>query len=490
MAMDVFTLTRDILDLPETIPAGLPVSGIYTDSRKVGENGMFIAVPGLVYDGHDYIDDAVNRGASVIVAMRENSAHRDITIVVPGTRELAGLLSARFYGDPASRMTTVGVTGTNGKTTVTYLLEAVFVQAQRTPGVIGTLSYRWAGHEENAVRTTPDSIELQELLCRMADAGGDAVIMEVSSHALSLHRTAGMLFDAAVFTNISRDHLDFHGTAAAYRDAKAQLFTQLKAGGIAVINRDDPAAERMLQAASERTVTYGRSETSDYRITAEEITGSGCRYRLRHNGEDIEVATQLTGGFNIANTAAAVVTGVELGLDLEAVLQGIGAVAGVPGRMQRVCPGAPFQVLVDYAHTPQALGNVLSAVREFTKRRVLVVFGCGGDRDRGKRQEMGRIAADLADLVFITNDNPRSEDPEAIIAEILAGTDADRGITVIPDRREAIKEAMKNAQKGDSLLIAGKGHEAIQIIGDRRVPFSDIDVAEECLGEIAGGSCG
>ncbi|MBN2416563.1 UDP-N-acetylmuramoyl-L-alanyl-D-glutamate--2,6-diaminopimelate ligase [bacterium] len=490
MAMDLRTLTRGILDLPKNIPAGLPVSGIYADSRKVRPGGVFIAVPGLVHDGHDFLADAACRGAALLVTMRDCPAHRDKTIVVPSTRELAGLLAARYYGDPASHMTTVGVTGTNGKTTVTWLLEAVFARAGRIPGVIGTLTYRWPGYEEKAVRTTPDSLELQELLIRMATAGCDTAVMEVSSHALTLRRTSGMSFDAAVYTNISRDHLDFHRTEAAYRDAKALLFTQIKAGGVAVVNGDDPAADCMLSAASERAVTYGWNDSSDYRIDAAEMSAAGTRYRLLHAGEGIPVETPLTGGFNIANTAAAAVTGFELGLEPGAVLRGIADVRGIPGRMQTVCPEAPFSVLVDYAHTPQALANVLSAVRGFTRGRLLVVFGCGGDRDRGKRPEMGRIAVDMADLVFVTSDNPRSEDPKSIIDEILSGMGTASGATVIQDRRMAIREAITAAEKGDSLVIAGKGHEEVQIIGNTSHPFSDAQVARECIAETRGIRCG
>ena len=489
MSMKLATICRGILDLPENLPAGLTVSGIAVDSRRVKSGDMFVAIPGLVSDGHDYLDEAVRRGAAVLVTMKPVPEFQDKNIVVPETRTLAGPLAARVYGDPASGMKTVGVTGTNGKTTVTYLLESVLKAAGLSPGVIGTLNYRWPGHQEEAVRTTPDAVDLQQLLAAMRRDGADCAVMEVSSHALALSRTNGVPFDAAVFTNISRDHRDFHRTEQEYVNAKRLLFKQIKKDGVAVINRDDPYAESMMEAAKERTVTFGYSPKADCRIENVRMSGAGGSFTLVRREEKILLKTGLPGGFNISNAAASAVTGLEMGLTPEQVSRGIGQAKGVPGRMEQVCTGADFSVIVDYAHTPQALHHVLRAVREFTAGNVLAVFGCGGDRDRGKRPEMGGVAAGLADLVILTNDNPRGEDPEAIISDIMAGIDERARILVIPDRAQAIRRGVEQLKPGDSLLIAGKGHECEQIIGPVKTAFSDVQVARECLREIAGIEC-
>jgi UDP-N-acetylmuramoyl-L-alanyl-D-glutamate--2,6-diaminopimelate ligase len=387
-----------------------------------------------------------------------------------------------FFGHPSENMQLFGITGTNGKTTVAFLLESIMGHAGREVGLMGTMLYRWKEHEEDAARTTPDSIDMHRMLAKMRDNGINIVVMEVSSHALSLDRVFGMSFDATVFTNLSRDHLDFHSSFEEYRSAKAKLFGMLSSKGCGVINIDDPAAQWMLDAASGRTVTFGeRAANADYRIGDLNIDKDISKFILSATNKNYAFSTRLRGRFNVTNCAAAAIVGLEMGLSEETIRKGILDVDSVRGRMETFDSKKGFSVVVDYAHTPSALENVLKTAREFTRRRLLVVFGCGGDRDRGKRPGMGQIAANLADVIYITSDNPRREDPQAIINDILEGIGSRNHVTAIVERKEAIQRALDEAGSGDTVLIAGKGHETYQEIGRERTPFDDRAVAEEYL---------
>lgn len=466
-------------EIPERIADPL-VNGLTVDSRRVGPGWIFVAVPGTRMDGHEFIDEAVRRGAAAVVAERFAGDRSVPVIRVPNSRAAAARLASAFYGNPEKSIEIVGVTGTNGKTTVAILLESIFRHADRQPGLIGTLYYRWKAEEIRAERTTPDAIELYALLRRMADGGVRSLIMEVSSHALDMDRVHGLRFRGAVFTNLSRDHLDYHKTLKAYANAKSRLFSYLDPSGVGVINADDSWAGLMADAASARVVTYGaRKPDSDYRVKPNPAGPPG--FLLIHRERTWAFPTGLPGSFNRLNAAAAAVTALEMGLDRKAVERGLAAVNRVPGRMEGWVSPSGIRVIVDYAHTPQALRQVLKAVREMTEGKVGLVFGCGGDRDRGKRPQMGRTAEALAHRIYLTSDNPRNEDPESIIADIQKGMSKTAAVRTIPDRRSAIQTALREARKGDTVLIAGKGHETVQESRGKTEPFSDAGEARRIL---------
>jgi UDP-N-acetylmuramoyl-L-alanyl-D-glutamate--2,6-diaminopimelate ligase len=393
-----------------------------------------------------------------------------------------GPMSAVVFGHPAGAMAAVGITGTNGKTTVTFLLESVFRAAGLIPGVIGTTGARIAGEPLELARTTPEAPELQRLLARMRDAGVRALAMEVSSHALAHHRVDGITFDVAVFTNLSQDHLDFHGSMEEYLSAKARLFTPALARR-GVVNVDDAAGARIAARATIPVVTVGTS--GDASITPQEVVSGADGIGLTVDG--VRVGSPLLGAFNVDNVLAAFATARDLGIDPGAIVDGIGSLAVVPGRMERIEAGQRFLVVVDYAHTPDSIRSVLRAARPLVPGRVIVVFGCGGDRDRAKRPLMGEEATANADLTVLTTDNPRSEEPEAIVEEIVPGAILGGGAYLVElDRRAAIRRAVELASPGDAVVIAGKGHEPGQTFRDRTVPFDDREVAREVLLEVGG----
>ncbi len=457
---------------------GVRVTGVEYRSDQVRPGSVFFCVPGTRVDGHDYAAAAVAAGAVAVVGERELALPEGVAqVVVPSVREAMGPVSAAFYGRPADHMTVVGITGTNGKTTTTYLLESVFRAAGLVPGVVGTTGVRIDGEPEPFPRTTPEAPDLHRLLARMRERGVRVVAMEVSSHGLHQHRVGGVRYACAVLPNLPQDHLDYHGSLAEYFRAKAMLFTPQMAKRAAV-NLDSPAGARLLDTGVP-TVTYGLAEGADVRAEEVHTDASGLSFRVG----TLAVRSRLRGRFNVSNCLAALAAARSVGIDEAAAAEGIGAVAGVPGRLEPVEAGQDFLVLVDYAHTPDSLENVLRAARPLARGRVIVVFGCGGDRDRGKRPLMGRVATTLADLTVVTSDNPRSEDPLAIVAEIEAGARGGRGRYLVePDRREAIRLALTEAGAGDVVVIAGKGHETGQeFAGGRVVPFDDRVVAAEEL---------
>ena len=461
--------------------SNLSVTGIVSDSRKVRPGDLFAAVAGYRQDGNAFIAEAVSRGAAAVLTDRPVEGLPIPILVTADIRKTLALVACRFYQNDLKDMLIVGVTGTNGKTTITYLMESILSHAGFSSGVIGTVSYRWPGHEETAGQTTPGIIELLSMIQTMRRDGVNAVVMEASSHALDQHRVTGIGFDAAIFTNLTRDHLDYHQNMEAYGAAKARLFSLLKPSGMGVVNADDPAHDLMISSANGRCVTYAIASEADYRAENVRTEDGVTRFSIRRGAESIQISTPLLGRFNILNVTAAVAAGIELGLDRESVLAGIATMSKVRGRMETITSANGFRVVIDYAHTPDALENVLSAAREFTSRRLVVVFGCGGDRDRGKRPQMGRIASKLADQVFVTSDNPRSEKPEAIVLDILNGIEAKRKAVAVVDRKLAIQSALEEARPGDTVVIAGKGHETYQQIGSEKIPFDDAAVAESVL---------
>jgi UDP-N-acetylmuramoyl-L-alanyl-D-glutamate--2,6-diaminopimelate ligase len=473
--------------LPDRTVRGLlpdEIRGVAYDSRKVEPGEIFVAIPGLKQDGRRFVDDALARGATAVVLegsdlLEGQSVGR---VLVPSSREALARLSDAYFGHPSGALTVIGITGTNGKTTTSYLVDALLTAQGRSTGLIGTVQYRVGAESVPAGQTTPESLEMQSLLRRMVAAGVTAVAMEVSSHALALSRVDGIDFDVAVFTNLTQDHLDFHVNMDAYREAKRRLFVLLAAGGKparhAVVNADDPSGLAMVVGLPLHTLTYGVRGRADVQPTRWSSGAEGIRMNVRTPAGHLDIASPLVGEHNVQNLLAAIGVGVALGMEPAMIARALGSVVSVPGRFEQVEAGQPFLVVVDYAHTPDALERTLETARKLRHPggSLAVVFGCGGDRDRGKRPLMGEIAARLADRVWITSDNPRSEPPEAIIGDIVAGIAGgpvlDRHET-IPDRKAAIQRALDWAGAGDVVVIAGKGHETYQIIGSEVLPFDD-----------------
>ncbi|HYX87583.1 MAG TPA: UDP-N-acetylmuramoyl-L-alanyl-D-glutamate--2,6-diaminopimelate ligase [Gaiellales bacterium] len=440
---------------------------------------LHVCVPGFSADGHDFAAQAVARGAAALVVERELDVAVTQLVVDSSRRAMAAAADA-FYGRPSADLAVVGITGTNGKTTTAFLVHAVLEAAGIQAGLLGTVEQRVGGRVEPVVRTTPESADLQATLRRMLDGGDRSCVMEVSSHALELERVAGVRFAAVAFTNLTHDHLDFHPDMERYFRAKARLFGSAPAA----INVDDPYGRRLLGTAGEAVLTYGRADpAAGVRPRAVEVGPGGVISLIADTPRGpLPLDVRLRGGFNVENVLCAVALSELLGVEHDAVRAGVAAVRGVPGRFEPVEAGQPFTVLVDYAHTPDGLENVLRSAREIASGRVICVFGAGGDRDRAKRPLMGAVVRRLADVAVVTSDNPRSEDPDEIIAEITAGFAMDAE----PDRRAAIRRAVELAAPGDVVVIAGKGHEQGQQFADRTVPFDDREVAGEALAALAG----
>jgi UDP-N-acetylmuramoyl-L-alanyl-D-glutamate--2,6-diaminopimelate ligase len=480
--------------------AGVEIADLAYDSQRVGRGALFFCVLGMTSDGHEFAPDAVARGAVALVVERE------LELAVPqvqvaDARAAMAPLAVRFWGDPTAELSVAGVTGTNGKTTTAFLLRGILEADGRQTGLLGTVKRIVGGREEEVVRTTPEAIDLQATFRRMLDGGDEACVMEVSSHALALGRSAGISFDAKAFTNLTQDHLDFHSDMEDYFGAKRALFFPAKeagpssasgsaALGVAVINADDDYGRRLaaeVRESGQRLLTFSaQGREADFRAEEVEIDAAGARFRCTApDGESAAVELPLPGHFNVENALAALATASALGVGIERGATALARAGRVPGRFEPVDEGQRFTVLVDYAHTPDSLDNVLHAARLIADGRVICVFGCGGDRDRDKRPLMGRTAAELSDLCFVTSDNPRSEDPDAIIAQILEGIPRRDGVRVEPDRRTAIALALAAARPGDIVVIAGKGHEQGQEFeGGRKVPFDDRQVAREALRQL------
>jgi UDP-N-acetylmuramoyl-L-alanyl-D-glutamate--2,6-diaminopimelate ligase len=488
--------TAELLEaLPvKTVVGPMPpsVTGIAYDSRKVAPGDIFVAVPGLRQDGRRFVDAARARGAvAVVLEGAAPAAAAAPHIVVPSAREALARLADAYYGHPSRALTLVGITGTNGKTTTSFLVEALLRAAGHRTGLVGTIEYRIGDESVPAGQTTPEAVELQALLARMLESGVTAAAMEVSSHALALERVEGTEFDVAVFTNLTQDHLDFHGTLEEYRRAKARLFRLVAGGGKprrhAVVNADDPASPSMVAGLGLPTLTFGLGPAASVRPTRADSGPEGISMDVTTPAGPAQIASPLVGEHNIMNLLGAMGVASALGIAPAVAGAALSSVRAVPGRFERVEAGQPFLVVVDYAHTPDALERVLTTARRLVAPggRLVAVFGCGGDRDRGKRPLMGGIAARLADRVWVTSDNPRSERPEAIVAEIAAGImalgPAAAPHVTMPDRKAAIRDALGWARAGDVVVIAGKGHETYQIVGSDVLPFDDRAVARGVL---------
>ena len=472
----------------------LEIKGLSYDSRKIRAGDLFVAIRGNSQDGHDYINDAIRNGAMALVAEEFRESYGEATkILVPDSREALSKLAVRFYKNPCHDVQLIGITGTNGKTTTSYIIESILAVAGAKPGVIGTINTRFQGETRPSSVTTPESLDLMRLIREMADGGATHVVLEVSSHALDQRRTRDCPFRVALFTNFTRDHLDYHNTMEEYFYAKSLLFRGLQRGGrngktVAVINMDDPRGEELASVSNAEVVTYGLDRRWAFSADSISTDKTGLQARIITPAGQVEVSSSLIGRINLYNILAATAVSQSLGLDLDMIAEGIKRLKTVPGRLELVENRKGLTVIVDYAHTPDALQKAQETLRPMTKGRLITLFGCGGDRDRGKRYEMGACAAKNSDLVIITSDNPRSEDPESIVRQIEEGVQ-DTGLTRVEwgvpvgikgrayfievDRHRAIEKAISIADKKDIVLIAGKGHEDYQIIGRERKTFDD-----------------
>jgi UDP-N-acetylmuramoyl-L-alanyl-D-glutamate--2,6-diaminopimelate ligase len=475
------------MNLERVIPALAPtdvvqrapveISDLAYDTRAVGPGALYFCVPGERHDGHEFARQALERGAVALVV--ERVLELDVPqLVVPDVRRGMAQAAVIFFGDPTKELEVGGVTGTNGKTTTAYLLRSILASAGRRPGLLGTIESRIGGEHRPAIRTTPEAIDLQRAFREMLDAGDRSCALEATSHGSELGRLDGVRFSALAFTNLGQDHLDFHGTFERYFEAKRRLFVAGERPPAAVNVGNEYGrrlADELRTPGHDSLLTFGFADDADIRPEQLELDANGAR--LVAGG--IQLRTSLRGRFNVENVLAAVALARLLGIENDSIAAGIEALKGVPGRFEAVDEGQAFAVIVDYSHKPEALENVLHTARELAPNRLICVFGCGGDRDRGKRPVMGRIAAELADVAIVTSDNPRSEDPEAIIAEVVEGADA--SLEAEPDRATAIERALALAQEGDVVVIAGKGHEQGQELADRTIPFDDREVARHVL---------
>jgi len=468
--------------------ADINIGGIVIDSRKVKPGDLFVCIEGLSFDGHDFIEQAVASGAAAVVCSNEcltaGASPRPTIVSVSNTRAAMNTISANFYGNPADSLVLTGVTGTNGKTSVTHFIQtlldgALIAGEERLPGVIGTSGANVAGIDlgiEYLTSTTPDTPELHAIFTEMLKNGATDVVMEVSSHSLALNKVGGLLFEVGVFTNLTQDHLDFHQTMDNYRDAKAKLFHQCKTG---IFNADDPASALIMSGAPCAELTYGIDSPCDFRAGNVRCTGAGTYFTLSINGTTEDFFIGIPGKFSVYNALAAICAAITLGLSTAQIKDGISRIKGVPGRFQSVPNNKNITIIVDYAHTPDALENIIKSVREFTTGKVITLFGCGGDRDSEKRPIMGRVAGELSDYCVLTSDNPRNEEPDEIIKEIELGIlETNCKYVKIADRAEAVKAAVGMAAPGDSVVLAGKGAEDYQEFENgRRIKFNDADCA-------------
>ncbi len=498
--MKLETLLQSIKDFRVSGRTDLEVTQVVSDSRQVTPGSLFVAIAGQRNNGHLFVSEAAARGAVGVVVNHPVETVAPATVIeVNDPRHALALLAAKFYANPSAKLRVIGVTGTNGKTTTTYLVRQILKSAGRRVGLLGTVVYEMEGEEFPAPYTTPDPLMLQSCLARMVDRGIQDVVMEVSSHALEMNRVSGCEFDVAVFTNLTQDHLDFHRTMDRYFSAKEQLFLKLGQGEKkieskrALINRDDPWGQRLLHHHQAPAWTYGLSPSAN--IWAEGVRSSlqGLQFMAHTPAGKIAIRSPLLGAYNVSNILAAIGVGLHCGLRLEIVRKGISDLWLVPGRFERVEAGQDFSIIVDYAHTESALARLLESVASLTRGRIITVFGCGGDRDQSKRVPMGRAAARASDWVIVTSDNPRSENPRSIIEQIEMGvqeaireSDQATRYDIVLDRRRAIEKAVTMARQGDVVVIAGKGHENYQLINNERLTFDDCAVAREMIRKVLG----
>jgi UDP-N-acetylmuramoyl-L-alanyl-D-glutamate--2,6-diaminopimelate ligase len=469
-------------------PVDREITGVRYDSRRVGPGNLFVAVRGACFDGHSFIEQAVDKGAVAIVGEKPGLSKRATTIVVPNSREALARLAATYYGDPSRRLKVIGITGTNGKSTTTFLVKHLLERANQSTGLLGTIRYEIGERVLPAQRTTPESLDLQELLSQCVEAGCRNVVFEVSSHALSQGRANEIAFDIGAFTNLTQDHLDFHHGMKDYFEAKARLFDSVrdnqKKERAAVINIDDPYGQQLAARFGRDLpiISYGMGARAQFRASNFKVEMNGTSYQLNAKEKSYLVRLPLIGRFNVYNSLAALAVAHAIGADVRTSVVALANAPQIPGRLEAVPAKRQFHVFVDYAHTDDALLNVLRTCRDLHPNRLILVFGCGGNRDRTKRVLMGTVADQYADYAILTSDNPRKEDPEAIVRDIEAGFKR-KNYEKVVDRKEAISRAIALAQPKDIVLIAGKGHEKYQEFGDYTIPFDDVEVATRALEE-------
>lgn len=462
------------------------IQGISYDSRKVKPGDLFICIPGLKTDGHKYADQAISRGAAAVLVEREILTTGEAAVLLTADcRMVMPIVSSNFYGQPSNDIKVVGVTGTNGKTTTTHLIKAILEEQGAKVGIMGTLYARMGSHETILGNTTPESVDIQEFMSLVRHEQGEYMVMEVSSHALDLGRVDNIYFHAAVFTNLTQDHLDYHLTMDKYKESKLKLFYNLSQenGQFAVINADDSSAYDFIQASGGNYFSYGILKEADVKAAQLEFNLKGSRFTVVHRDGSFDINMKLIGRFSVYNALAAIAYALKEGIKPQVIKTAMEKVEGVAGRFEQVDCGQDFTVIVDYAHTPDGLENILRTAKEVLENRLITVFGCGGDRDKTKRPIMGKIAAQYSDFSIVTSDNPRSEEPESIIDDIIPGLKEveNSHYAKIVDRREAIHQAICLARKGDLVIIAGKGHENYQLIKDQVLHFDDREVAAEFL---------
>ena len=458
-----------------------PVEAMYYDSRKATPRSLFFCIRGLTVDGHDYALEAVKKGSHILVLERDVDVEGDITkVFVENSRIAMALMAKNFYGNPAANISLIGVTGTNGKTTTTYLIKSVLEKMGHKVGLIGTITNMIGNRKIPSQHTTPESLDLQKLFRDMVDQEVDSIVMEVSSHSLAMERVAGCEYDVGIFTNLSQDHLDFHKTMEEYREAKAKLFKQSK---VSIINVDDDNGQWIKERTDGKIYTYGIRKDADIYARELEITEKGVAFELYTPEGHHPVRLGIPGIFSVYNALAAAGACYALNIPLHLIVQGLEKVKGVPGRFELLDTQTDYSVILDYAHTPDGLENILKTASEFAKGRIVTLFGCGGDRDPAKRPIMGEIAGKYSDFCIITSDNPRSEDPMSIINQIVPGVEKTKcPYVIIEDRKEAIRYALQTAQKDDVIILAGKGHETYQILKDKTIHFDEKEIVAEILG--------
>lgn len=477
--MKLSDILTGIQVLAASAPMDQEITGISYDSRTVKPGQLFVAVTGFASDGHRFIHMAMEKGAAAVLCQRMPEGNEPY-VQVTDTRLALALASANYFGHPAKRMQFIGVTGTNGKTTTTYLLKHILEKTRNAKvGLVGTIQNMIGDQVLETEHTTPESYELQKLFYEMAEAGCTHVVMEVSSHALALQRVAGIHFAVGMFTNLTQDHLDFHGTMEKYRSAKAILFRNCDVG---VYNLDDAASEKIMAEATCRPLTYGQHHAADLMAEHTVLHSDSVEFTARYGAQQMPVHLGIPGGFTVYNALCVLGAALALGIALPEAAEALATAHGVKGRVEVVpTPGTGYTVLIDYSHTPDSLKNVLSSVRGYCKGRVISVFGCGGDRDATKRPIMGEIGARLSDIAVVTSDNPRTEDPNRIIEQVLAGIPDQSNCVVEENRREAIRKAMELAEKDDIIVLCGKGHETYQIIGTEKTHLDEREEVAACL---------
>lgn len=456
------------------------IRGVAYDSRMISKDFVFVCICGFKSDGHNYVNEAINKGVAAVIIEKDVQVKAEVTVIkVADTRLALALISASYFNHPSDYMRLIGVTGTNGKTTTTYLVKSILEKNGYNTSILGTISNIIGGCVIEAKRTTPESYDLQKLFFEMKERGTDYCVMEVSSHSLELKRVEGCTFNVGIFTNLTRDHLDFHGTFQNYLKAKMKLFLQSKT---AVINIDDEYSEELIRNIKIPVMSYSGSKSADVIAKEIEVDAKYSKFILKYGEEEVTIALPLPGRFNVYNALAAASACISEGISLEVIKNGLESIQDIKGRSEVIDSGRGFTIIIDYAHTPDGLFNIISTVREYVRGRIITLFGCGGDRDKTKRPIMGEIAGKLSDLCIVTSDNPRSEDPVSIIDDILPGIkNAGKYFEVEVDRREAIKKALILAQGNDVVIIAGKGHETYQVLKNETIHFDEREIVYEAL---------